>query len=89
MCHFRLDKREIEAAARHRLRPPFRRPSSRASRPWPPTASSSCGEEPIEVTPLGRLLVRNVAMAFDAYLTAVVVGGGTAAGAPARYSRTV
>ncbi|HEV8577883.1 MAG TPA: hypothetical protein VGX68_02275 [Thermoanaerobaculia bacterium] len=33
----------------------------------------------IEVTPLGRLLVRNVAMAFDAYL------GATAA----RYSRTV
>ena len=36
----------------------------------------------VEITPRGRLLVRNVAMAFDAYLN-------TAAGAPARYSRTV
>jgi oxygen-independent coproporphyrinogen III oxidase len=36
----------------------------------------------IEVTPAGRLLVRNVAMSFDAYL-------GAPNGATARYSRTV
>ena len=38
------------------------------------------GRDRLTVTPAGRLLVRNVAMAFDAYL---------GAGAPARYSRTV
>ena len=49
----------------------------------------------IQVTPLGRLLVRAVAMCFDAYLdphTVTPIGsasGATTAQAPGRYSRVV
>lgn len=69
MCQFRVDKGEI--AARHgvdfdRVFAPER------DRLRPLQADGLVVDTPrrLEVTPLGRLLVRNVAMAFDAYLEA-------------------
>lgn len=82
MCHFRLDKREIEA--RHGIA--FDRHFAEELTSLKPMAADGLveiGEDAVEVTSRGRLLVRNVTMAFDAYLAS------TAAGAPARYSRTV
>jgi oxygen-independent coproporphyrinogen-3 oxidase len=79
MCHFRLDKREIET--RHAIDFDRRFAAELASlEPMAADGLVELGKDILEVTPLGRLLVRNVAMAFDAHL---------AAGAPARYSRTV
>jgi oxygen-independent coproporphyrinogen-3 oxidase len=79
MCHFRLDKREI--AAKHGI--DFDRHFAAELASLEPLAADGLvelGADELEVTPRGRLLVRNVAMAFDAYLTA---------GAATRYSRTV
>lgn len=78
MCHFRLDKRTIEAA--HGI--DFDRHFSREMAQLAPMIDDGLVEvsaDQIEITPPGRLLVRNVAMAFDAYL-------GTT---EARFSRTV
>lgn len=80
MCHFRLDKREVE----RRFGIDFDRTFGDALKALEPMAADGLveiGPDAIEVTPLGRFLVRNVAMAFDAYL------GEPAAAA--RYSRTV
>jgi oxygen-independent coproporphyrinogen III oxidase len=79
MCDFRLDKAEVEK--RHGI--DFDRHFAAELEDLEPLAEDGLvelGAESLEVTPLGRLLVRNVAMAFDGYL----------AEAPAvRYSRTV
>lgn len=78
MCHFELDKREIE----NRFDLDFDRHFASELEALAPLAEDGLVElsaDRIEVTPVGRLLVRNVAMTFDAYL-----GRSTA-----RYSRTV
>jgi len=82
MCHFRLDKREI--AGKFDL--DFDRHFAAELASLEPMAADGLvelGAGELEVTPRGRLLVRNVAMAFDAYLTAAPAGTAT------RYSRTV
>lgn len=79
MCHFGLDKGEVER--RYGIGSFDLRFASELER-LRPMADDGLVEitpERIEVTPLGRLLVRNIAMSFDAYL-------GTSM---ARYSRTV
>jgi oxygen-independent coproporphyrinogen-3 oxidase len=67
MCHFRLDKAEL--GERHGIDFDTHFGAERA-RLLPLAADGLVVDEPgrLEVTPLGRLLVRNVAMAFDAYL---------------------
>lgn len=79
MCNFRLDKRAIE----RRFAIDFDRYFADARAALEPLAEDDLvvlGPDSIEVTALGRMLVRNVAMPFDAYLDA----------APrVRYSRTV
>ena len=79
MCDFRLDKAEV--AARHDIA--FDATFAGALARLQPLADDglvTLDDDRLEVTPLGRLLVRNVAMAFDAYL----------AERPAqRFSRTV
>ncbi len=79
MCHFRLDKREIES--RHRFEGFDGRFSAELERlrPMADDGLLEMDGDSLEVTALGRLLVRNIAMAFDARL-------GTT---KARYSRTV
>lgn len=79
MCHFRVDKHAVEQ--RHGIRFDTYFASEIAS--LAPLAEDGLIElepERIEVTPLGRLLVRNVAMAFDSYLTPA---------SAVHYSRTV
>ena len=79
MCHFHLDKGEIEA--RHGV--VFDDHFAAELAALAPLAGDGLVEltaDVIEVTPVGRLLVRNVAMAFDSYL---------AADRASRYSRTV
>lgn len=79
MCHFRLDKPAIEG----RYGIEFNKYFAAELASLEPLAADGLIEltpERIEVTPLGRLLVRNVAMAFDAYLTR---------SSAVRYSRTV
>ena len=81
MARFRLDKADVEA----RWGVDFDDHFADALAALAPLAADGLvelGGRSIEVTPLGRLLVRNVAMAFDAYL-------GQPAGAAVRYSRTV
>jgi len=79
MCDFRLDKGEI--GRRHSI--DFDRYFEAELESLLPLAADGLVElaaDHLEIPPLGRLLVRNVAMAFDAYL----------AKAPAvAYSRTV
>jgi oxygen-independent coproporphyrinogen-3 oxidase len=78
MCHFRLDKDEIEG----RFGLDFDRWFAQELAALEPLAEDGLVElsaHRIEVTPIGRLLVRNVAMTFDAYLGQSAV----------RYSRTV
>jgi oxygen-independent coproporphyrinogen III oxidase len=79
MCHFRLEKGEVEAA--HGI--DFDRHFAAELAALLPLADDGLLEltaRRLEVTPPGRLLVRNLAMAFDAYLRT---------GATVRYSRTV
>lgn len=79
MCHFRLDKRDLER--RYRIESFDRRFASEIEQ-LAPMAQDGLVEmdaDRIEITPLGRLLVRNVAMAFDAYFGKTAVS----------YSRTV
>jgi oxygen-independent coproporphyrinogen-3 oxidase len=83
MCHFRLDKAAIEG--RHAI--DFDSHFGAELELLAPMAAEGLLEltpRRIEVTPRGRLLVRNIAMAFDSYL----LGAGHTAGAT-RYSRTV
>jgi oxygen-independent coproporphyrinogen-3 oxidase len=82
MCHFRLDKREVER--RHGI--DFDRHFAADLPKLAPMVDDGLVEitpDRIEVTPLGRLLVRNVAMSFDAYL------GGCLGRNATRFSRTV
>ena len=79
MCHFRLDRREVA----DRWHIDFDRHFARDLKRLAPLADDGLveiGENRIEVTPTGRLMVRNIAMAFDAYLESEPA---------ARYSRTV
>ena len=81
MARFRLDKDEIE----QRWDVDFDEHFADALEALAPLAADGLVElapRRLEVTPLGRLLVRNVAMAFDAYL-------GVGADRAVRYSRTV
>ena len=81
MSHFRLNKDPIE----RRFGVDFDRHFADALEALEPLAEDGLvelGERRIEVTPIGRLLVRNVAMCFDEYL-------GKPTAAKARYSRTV
>jgi oxygen-independent coproporphyrinogen-3 oxidase len=67
MCHFRVDKPAVE----ERFGIDFDRLfAAELDRLLPMAADGlvRLGDDAVEVTPLGRLLVRNVAMAFDAYL---------------------
>jgi len=79
MCTFRLDKKDFEA--RHGI--DFDRHFRDALEALEPMAEDDLLEmHPgrLEVRPLGRLLIRNLAMTFDAYLPRET---------EARYSRTV
>ncbi len=79
MCHFVLYKREIEDAYGVSFDETF----AGALTVLEPLAADGLLDlhaDRIEVRPLGRLLVRNIAMAFDAYLSK---------GDPKRFSRTV
>lgn len=79
MCQFRLDKRDVE---RQYGIEDFDRRFAGELAQLAPMAGDGLVEidrDRIEVTPLGRLLVRNIAMSFDAYLGKSTV----------RYSRTV
>ena len=79
MGHFHLDKDEVEAA--HGI--DFDRHFAAELEALEPLAADGLVEvagRTLRVTPLGRLLVRNVAMVFDEYL---------ARRSEARYSRTV
>lgn len=81
MSHFRLNKDAIE---RH-FDVDFDRHFADELAALEPLAADGLveiGERTLEVTPMGRLLVRNVAMCFDEYL-------GKPTAAKARYSRTV
>ena len=79
MCQFRLDKREIER--RYGIEDFDRRFAAELAQlsPMADDGLVEIDRDRIEVTPLGRLLVRNIAMSFDAYLGKSTV----------RYSRTV
>lgn len=69
MCHSRVDYGAIEA--RHRI--PFRETFAEALdrlRPMEADGLVHLQEDRLEVLPRGRLLLRNVAMVFDAYLQA-------------------
>jgi oxygen-independent coproporphyrinogen-3 oxidase len=79
MCHFGLDKRDVER--RYEI-DSFDRYFAAEIEELVPMVRDELVEmdaDRIEITPLGRLLVRNVAMAFDAYLGKTAVS----------YSRTV
>ncbi|HEX3131942.1 MAG TPA: oxygen-independent coproporphyrinogen III oxidase [Thermoanaerobaculia bacterium] len=79
MCQFRLDKRDVER--RYGIEGFDRRFAAELEQlsPMAEDGLVEIDRDRIEVTPLGRLLVRNVAMSFDAYLGRSTV----------HYSRTV
>ncbi|HYN23146.1 MAG TPA: oxygen-independent coproporphyrinogen III oxidase [Thermoanaerobaculia bacterium] len=79
MCHFGLDKRDVER--RYEIDSFDRYFAAEIEELVPMVRDDlvEMGADRIEITPLGRLLVRNVAMAFDAYLGKTAVS----------YSRTV
>lgn len=81
MCHFRIDKRALEA--RHGI--VFDRYFARELEALVPLAEEGLvrfGPDVLEAGELGRLLPRNVAMVFDRYLQAKSSG-------PSPFSRTV
>ena len=80
MCHFVLYKAEIEAGYGIRFDETFAE-AIEDLKPMEADGLVSLHEDRIEVHPLGRLLVRNIAMPFDAYLRK--------AGDAKRFSRTV
>jgi oxygen-independent coproporphyrinogen-3 oxidase len=67
MCHFRVEKAAIEAAHGVDFDDTFRGELERLQ-PLADDGLVALLPDRVEVLPLGRLLVRNVAMAFDAYL---------------------
>jgi len=69
MCHSLLPKREIEAAHGLDFDAHFAAELA-ALRPFADDGLVELGADEMEVTPAGRLLVRNLAMVFDAYLPA-------------------
>jgi oxygen-independent coproporphyrinogen-3 oxidase len=79
MCQFRLDKRDVER--RYGIEDFDRRFAAELAQlaPMADDGLVEIDRDRIEVAPLGRLLVRNIAMSFDAYLGTSTV----------RYSRTV
>jgi oxygen-independent coproporphyrinogen-3 oxidase len=68
MCHFRVDKATVEERYGIDFDGTFAAELARLA-PLADDGLLRLRREAIEVTPLGRLLVRNVAMAFDAYLS--------------------
>jgi len=80
MCHFVVHKAEVEKAHGIRFDETFE-DALRALAPMVEDGLLRLEPDRIEVTAPGRLLVRNIAMAFDAYL-------GPGEGEP-RYSRTI
>ncbi len=80
MCHFVLYKAEIEAQYGIRFDEVFA-DALEDLKPMEADGLVSLHSDRIEVHPLGRLLVRNIAMPFDAYLRK--------AGEAKRFSRTV
>ena len=79
MCHFVLYKAEIESQHKIRFDETFA-DALEALTPMEQDGLVSLRADRIEVNPLGRLLVRNIAMCFDAYLKK---------GDAKRFSRTV
>ena len=67
MCDFRLDKAEVEERHGIDFDSTFAGALERL-RPLADDGLVALDADRLEVTPLGRLLVRTVAMAFDAYL---------------------
>ncbi len=80
MCHFVLYKREIEDAHGIKFDGAFA-DALNDLKPMEDDGLVALYKDRIEVSPLGRLLVRNIAMPFDAYLRK--------AGEAKRFSRTV
>lgn len=70
MCNFYLDKRTVEQRFGLRFDEYFARELSELARPDGPVDHQfvRLGAREIEVLPMGRLFVRNVAMEFDRYL---------------------
>ncbi len=79
MCHFRLDKRAFSERWETDFDRHFAADLARLA-PLVDDGLVEIDDDRIEVTATGRLMVRNIAMAFDAYLES---------GSAARYSRTV
>jgi len=85
MCNFHLDVRAVERAFGVSFHDYFRAEIGEITGAHSPTADGLVivSDEAIDVTPRGRLLVRNVCMAFDRYL------GERTAGTQPVFSRTV
>jgi oxygen-independent coproporphyrinogen-3 oxidase len=85
MCNCHLDLREVERLFDLSFADTFRTELVALTGPDSPAAHGliTVTPEAIDVTPLGRLFVRNVCMAFDRYL-----GARTAQEKPV-FSRTV
>ncbi len=79
MCHFRLDKQAFSKRWDTDFDRHFAADLARLA-PLSDDGLVEIDDDRIEVTATGRLMVRNIAMAFDAYLES---------GSAARYSRTV
>ena len=67
MCLLRLDLREVERGSARRPGPRSR-PTARRRAELVADGLVTFDGDVLRVTPLGQLLVRNVAMLFDAYL---------------------
>lgn len=85
MCNGRLDIRDVEARFAVRFADYFTAELAALAAPGAPAADGLVAVRPdlLEVTPTGRLFVRNVCMVFDRYLAART-GGATPV-----FSRTV
>jgi oxygen-independent coproporphyrinogen-3 oxidase len=85
MCNFHLDVREVERRFGVTFDRYFATELAELTGPTSPAADGlvRVSADAIEVTPTGRLFVRNVSMVFDRYLRA-----RTAAAQPV-FSRTV
>ena len=85
MCNFHLDVAEVERRFGVEFRARFASEIERLTGADSPAVHGlvSVTDEAIEVTPLGRLFVRNVAMIFDRYLA------GRLASEKPVFSRTV
>jgi oxygen-independent coproporphyrinogen-3 oxidase len=85
MCNGRLDVREVEARFGVAFAEYFAAELAELAAPGSPQADGlvEVGPEALEVTPVGRMFVRNVCMVFDRYLRA------RTGGASPVFSRTV